>query len=269
MGSGYANSEIPMIIFGNNAGARLRYYDPGDTASTAGFVDVSINSLFGYGINLLNDPQKSLLDIVPASTTGIYRAGGSIRTTGGNTSTEILSVARGGEYMTPNLVFGQNQWTPYTVPFVATTPGTIGNIDPRITTADTITYGKGTNDPRITRKIKPAAGLVYVGSGYNGTIQESNTVQTALEVYITNKVTSESSSLLDPTKPRFGFSVYTSPYLPYRSGYVGDYYDMPPIQPISLNFGNQFGGFYGSQNWSNFFALQPNITCYKIGEYTL
>ena len=269
MGNGYANSEIPMIIFGNNAGARLMYYNSGETASSAGYVDVPISSTIGYGINLLNDPQKNFLDIVPASTTGIYRAGGVIRATGGNTSTEISSVAFGGEYMTPNLVFGPSKWTPYTVPFVANIPSTLGNIDPRITTGGNITYGKGTNDPRITRKIKPAAGLVYIGSGYNGTVQQSNTVTAALELYITNKVTSESSSLLDPTKPRFGFSVYTSPYLPYRSGYVGDYYDMPPVQPTSLNFQNQFGGFYGSQNWLNFFALQPNITCYKIGEYTL
>ena len=269
MGSGYANSEIPMIIFGNNAGARLMYYNSGETASSAGFVDASINSQFGYGINLLDDPQKSFLDIVPVSTTGIYRAGGQIRTTGGNGNVFISSVAFGGEYMTPNLVFGSGKWTPYRVPFVADIPSTVGTIDPRITTGGNTTYGKGTNDPRITRKIKPAAGLVYIGSGYSGTVQQSNTVQTALELYITNKVTSESSSLLDPTKPRFGFSVYTSPYLPYRSGYVGDYYDMPPGQSIPLNFANQFGGFSGSQNWANFFALQPVINCYKIGEFLL
>jgi hypothetical protein len=271
MSGGYANSNIPMIIF-STVPATVRYYNPDDTTVYPN----AISSTIGYGVNLLNDTQKILLDIVPTTTVGVYLSGGGIITTGGGSGNVFKdNTIFGGEHITPPLVFSQNQQMLYKPPFMTTAIASNPSIDPRLRGASSNQlpglepYGVGTNDPRITRKIKPTARLVYIGSGYSGTIQQSNTVQTTLLEYINVKAQSESSPLLDSTKPRFGFSVYTSPYLPYRSGYVGDYYDMPPVQPTSLNYQNQFGGFYGSVNWSNFFALQPNITCYKIGEYTL
>jgi hypothetical protein len=270
LSSGYPNSKIPMIIF-STVPAMVRYYNPDETTVNPN----AISSTIGYGVNLLNDTQKIYLDIVPTATVGVYLSGGGIVTTasgGGNVFKD--NTVFGGEYITPPLVFSSNQQMRYRPPFITQAMTTV-SINPRLRGASssqvpTLTpYGAGTNDPRITRKIKPTAELVRIGSGFSGTIQQSNTVQATLLEYISLKAQSESSPLLDSTKPRFGFSVYTSPYLPYRSGYVGDYYDMPPVQPTSLNFQNQFGGFYGSQNWTSFFALQPNITCYKIGEYTL
>lgn len=266
-GLGGANS-IPMIIFATTP-SLLKYYDtnPGENSAITATIGPS-----GYGINWRTDTKKTTLEIYPIATAGVLIAGGSVYTTGGS-NVELVSVIRGGEYLTPNLVFNNNERTNYLVPFMAPTPTgetNIVTIDPRI--AATTAHGLGTNKPTITRKIKPPAGLVYYGSGYSGTAAQVNASEQTLLTFMATQAITEGSPLLDPTKPRFGISVYTSPNLPYKQGSVGDYYDMPSgVQPTPLTYGYNPGGtaFLGSENWAEYFSLQPIINCYKIGEYLL
>jgi hypothetical protein len=72
---------------------------------------------------------------------------------------------------------------------------------------------------------------------------------------------------VDPSKPQLSFAVYTAPTLPFRNGYVGDYYNMPG-SPVTLTFGTDFfGNDVEGSNWSEFFSETPTIQAYKIGEY--
>ena len=70
---------------------------------------------------------------------------------------------------------------------------------------------------------------------------------------------------VDTSKTQLSFAVYTAPTLPFRDGYVGDYYSMPG-SPVTLAYGTDF--FTGEEaGWGEFFSETPTIQAYKIGEY--
>jgi len=121
-------------------------------------------------------------------------------------------------------------------------------------------YQAFSNFVRVVRGVRPDSYTIQSIGNFMNQYNYSNGSLPALDTGITN----------------FSFAVYTCPTLPYKDGYVGEYYDMPG-SPVTLTHATDFaytGEAEGGDNlqeaidWGTFFSQTPTIQGYKIGQYT-